>query len=140
MQAYQTPEFAFMGKGFGSHAMKVGDLIYFSGWIPITPEGELVTEIKAATVRTAGISYRVSLIPSQEQCIKNLGYSLKAAGSSWEKVVKTNVYLTDMKDFRAMNEAYMPLMPSPAPCRTCVQVAGLPKGSIVEIECIASAL
>ncbi|WVQ78693.1 hypothetical protein IAT38_000780 [Cryptococcus sp. DSM 104549] len=123
MQAYQAPEFSFMGKGFGSHAIKVGNVIYFSGWIPITPQGELVTEIKAAT----------------KQCIENLGFSLKAAGSSWEKVAKVNVYLTDMANFMPMNEAYMALMPDPAPARTCVQVAGLPKGSIVEIECIATA-
>ncbi|KAJ7071059.1 Endoribonuclease L-PSP [Mycena amicta] len=89
------------------------------------------------------------------QCINNLGKVLQAAGSSWEKVVKVNVYLDDMKNFKAMNEVYekesrsgfadilridaaLQLLPSPKPARTCIQAAHLPNSVDVEIEAIAT--
>ncbi|ORY26768.1 Endoribonuclease L-PSP/chorismate mutase-like protein [Naematelia encephala] len=120
MQHFNAPE---MPKGPGAHAVKVDatGTIYCSGWVPMTPDGQIITEIKEATKR----------------CITNLGYSLKAAGSSWEKVVKVNIFLADINDFAALNEVYIPLMPNPAPARTCIQAGALPKGSIVEMECIA---
>ncbi|KAG8802216.1 hypothetical protein FRC17_006466 [Serendipita sp. 399] len=73
-----------------------------------------------------------------EQVIRNLTNVLEAAGSAWEKVIKVNVYLTDMNDFTAMNEVYERLLPSPKPARTCVQVVKLPGGADVEMECIAA--
>ena len=65
--------------------------------------------------------------------------ALKDSGSSIDNIVKCNVYLKDMKDFAAMNEAYLEYFPDPKerPARTCVQVAGLPLGTDVEIECVA---
>ncbi|KAJ6621708.1 Endoribonuclease L-PSP [Mycena sp. CBHHK59/15] len=68
------------------------------------------------------------------QCIANLGNVLTAAGSSWDKVVKVNVYLKDMDNFGAMNE----LLPNPKPARTCIQAAKLPNDVDVEIEAIAA--
>ena len=64
---------------------------------------------------------------------------LDDSGSSINNIVKCNVYLTDMRDFGAMNEAYLEFFPDDKqrPARTCVQVAGLPLGTDVEIECVA---
>ncbi|KAF2000653.1 YjgF-like protein [Amniculicola lignicola CBS 123094] len=64
---------------------------------------------------------------------------LKDSGSDIKNIVKCNVYLKDMADFAAMNEAYLEFFPDPKemPARTCVQVAGLPLGTDVEIECTA---
>lgn len=99
----------------------------------------------------------------QAQCINNLGAVLKAAGSSWEKVVKVNVYLKNMDDFAAMNAVYekvrsttprikarasvvkhqetdcriVQLLPVPKPARTCIQAGKLPFDVDVEIEAIA---
>lgn len=72
------------------------------------------------------------------QCITNLGNVLNATGSSWEKVVKVNVYLKNMDDFAAMNEVYEKLLPNPKPARTCIQAGKLPNDVDVEIEAIAS--
>ncbi|KAJ4484737.1 Endoribonuclease L-PSP/chorismate mutase-like protein [Lentinula edodes] len=72
------------------------------------------------------------------QCIENLGNVLSAAGSSWEDVVKVNVYLKDMDNFSAMNEVYEKLLPSPKPARTCIQAGKLPNDVDVEIEAIAA--
>ncbi|KAF8316168.1 Endoribonuclease L-PSP [Clavulina sp. PMI_390] len=106
-----------------SHAVKVPGLIFLSGQTPVGPDGKVVGE-------TVG--------EHTAQCIKNLGEVLKAAGSSWEKVVKCNVYLKNMDDFAAMNAVYEKLLPSPKPARTCIQAAKLPNDVDVEIEAIAS--
>jgi 2-iminobutanoate/2-iminopropanoate deaminase len=73
-----------------------------------------------------------------KQCLDNLKAVLEAAGSSVEKVLKCNVYLTDIADFQAMNAAYHSFFSSNPPARTTVAVKDLPGGSPVEIECIAS--
>ncbi|KAH8122284.1 YjgF-like protein [Trichoderma asperelloides] len=69
----------------------------------------------------------------------NLKEVLELAGSSLEKVVKYNVYLADMKDFAAMNEAYIEFLPKPMPSRSCLQAVPPGDGTIIEIECIAQA-
>ncbi|KAG7099086.1 hypothetical protein E1B28_000961 [Marasmius oreades] len=107
-----------------SHATKVPGLIFLSGQTPVDKEGNLVP---------GGIREHTA------QVIKNLGNVLAASGSSWEKVVKVNVYLKDMNNFEAMNEMYEKLVPSPKPARTCIQAAKLPKDVDVEIEAIATA-
>ncbi|KAF9535441.1 Endoribonuclease L-PSP [Crepidotus variabilis] len=106
-----------------SHATKVGGLIFLSGQVPNGKDGKLVE---------GGIKEHTA------QCIKNLGNVLEAAGSSWEKVVKVNVYLKDMDNFAPMNEVYEKLLPTPKPARTCIQAAKLPNDVDVEIEAIAS--
>ncbi|KAJ7293548.1 Endoribonuclease L-PSP [Mycena rebaudengoi] len=107
-----------------SHATKVPGLIFLSGQTPTDSTGKVVA---------GGIQEHTA------QCIGNLGKVLAAAGSSWEKVVKVNVYLKNMDDFSAMNEVYEKLLPNPKPSRTCIQAAKLPNDVIVEIEAIAAA-
>lgn len=105
-----------------SQGMIVGDLVFTSGQIPLNPEsGELVTEISKATV----------------QVMANLSAVLEAAGSSLEKVIKTTIFLQDLNDFEKVNEIYGDYFKDNLPARSCVQVAKLPKGTIIEIEAIA---
>jgi 2-iminobutanoate/2-iminopropanoate deaminase len=72
-----------------------------------------------------------------KQCLENLKTVLEAAGSSMDKVLKCTVFLTDIKDFAAMNEAYHTYFPANPPCRTTIAAKELPAESPVEIECIA---
>jgi len=105
-----------------SQAMKVGNLVYTSGQIPIDPKtGELVAQDVAGQT---------------EQVMKNLGAVLTAAGSSFEKAVKTLCFLKDMGDFAAFNAVYAKYFTG-NPARSCVAVAALPKGALVEVEVIA---
>jgi len=71
------------------------------------------------------------------QVLRNLAAILEAAGTSLDRVVKTTVYLADMNDFAAMNEAYGTYFMSPAPARATVQAARLPRDARVEIDLIA---
>ena len=105
-----------------SQAMVVGNLLYTSGQIPIDPESGSIeaTDIKAQT----------------EQVCKNLAAVLEAAGTSFDKVVKTTCFLADMADFASFNEVYARYFTS-CPARSCVAVKALPKGSLVEVEAIA---
>jgi 2-iminobutanoate/2-iminopropanoate deaminase len=108
-----------------SQAIVAGGLVHCSGQIGIDPaSGELVS--KSVTVQT-------------ERVLENLGAVLEAAGSGFERVVKCNVYLTDMGDFAEMNEVYARYFPDPPPARACVQVSRLPKDVQVEIDCVALA-
>ncbi|MEM9136383.1 MAG: RidA family protein [Cyanobacteria bacterium P01_F01_bin.42] len=102
-----------------------GSFLFASGQIALSPEsGELVGGDDVAA--------------QAEQVMKNLGEVLKAAGSKWDKVVKTTVFLTDMNDFAAVNAVYGQYFQSEtAPARACVEVCRLPKNVKVEIDCIA---
>jgi 2-iminobutanoate/2-iminopropanoate deaminase len=109
-----------------SQAIRVGDTLFTSGQIPIDPAtGNLVS---------GGIAEQTTRV------LENLKAVLAAAGVSFTHVVKTTVFLKDMKDFAAMNEIYATYF-SPhgaiPPARSTVQVAALPKDALVEIECIA---
>lgn len=105
-----------------SQAMIVGNLVYTSGQIAIDPAlGDLITgDVRAQT----------------EQVMKNLGAVLAAAGSSYEKAVKTTCFLADMADFAVFNEVYGAYF-TEKPARSCVAVKSLPKGALVEVEVIA---
>jgi len=105
-----------------SQAVKVGNLVFTSGMLPIDPAtGKIVDGgIKAQT----------------EQVLKNLLELFKAAGADKSKVVKTTVFIKDMNDFAAMNEVYQKYFTEDFPARTCVEVARLPKDALVEIECL----
>jgi len=106
-----------------SQAIKAGGFVFTSGQIPIDPlTGEFVA---------GGITEQT------EQVLKNLTAVLEAAGSSLEQVVKTTVFLADMKEFSAMNEVYAKFFPAPPPARSTVAAAGLPRDSRVEIEVVA---
>ena len=73
------------------------------------------------------------------QSLQNLTAILKAAGLNCENVVKTTVFLTNMNDFAAVNAIYSACFTGRKPARSCVQVAALPKGGLIEIECVAHA-
>lgn len=106
-----------------SQAIKIGDMIFTSGQIPINPETkELVTEIKKAT----------------KQSLTNIKNILEEAGTSMDKVVKTTVFVKDLNDFAAVNEVYATFFDGEPPARSCVQVAKLPLDAPVEIEVIAT--
>ncbi len=106
-----------------SQAVITGDLVFCSGQIPLNPETGTVdgNSIEAQT----------------RQCLKNLKAVLEAAGSSLQHAVKVNIYITDMKDFPAVNGIYAEYFEEPYPARACVQVAALPLGVMVEIEAVA---
>lgn len=107
-----------------SQAVKVGNLIFTSGQLPINPQnGELVADIEGAT----------------KQSLENVKAILESAGSSMSNIVKTVVFLRSMDDFAAMNTVYATYFPNNPPARSAVQVARLPKEAIVEIEAVALA-
>lgn len=107
-----------------SQAIKVDGFVFVSGQIPIDPKtGQFVA---------GGIQEQT------EQVLKNLSAVLNAAGSSLEQVVKTTVFLADMKDFTAMNEVYGKFFSDIPPARATVAAAGLPRDALVEIEAIAA--
>ena len=105
-----------------SQAMKVGNLVYTSGQIPIDPA-------------TGNIESQ-DITGQTEQVMKNLAAVLTAAGSSFGKAVKTLCFLKDMGDFAAFNEVYAKYF-TDKPARSCVAVAALPKGALVEVEVVA---
>lgn len=74
----------------------------------------------------------------QAQVIKNIGAILEEAGTSWDYVMKTTVFLANMSDYTAMNEVYGAILPSPKPARTAVEVGKLPGNFLIEIEAIAA--
>jgi len=122
-QAVSTPH-APRAIGPYSQAVRIGDLLFLSGQIPLDPEtGALIEGDIAAQTR---------------RVLQNLGAILDAAGASFANVARTTVYLADMADFAAMNEVYATFFESPAPARSTVQAAGLPKNARVEIDVIAS--
>ena len=105
-----------------SQAIICGNLVFTSGQIPINPA--------TAAVEAEGITAQA------EQVMKNLGEVLLAAGSSYERAVKTTCFLADMNDFAAFNEVYAKYF-TEKPARSCVAVKTLPKGVLVEVEVIA---
>ena len=105
-----------------SQAISAGNMVFTSGQIPLDP----------ATGAMVGTDIR----SQAEQVMKNLKQVLEAAGSSFYQVVKTTCFLADIADFAAFNEVYAAYITS-APARSCVAVKDLPKGALVEVECIA---
>ncbi|KAL7271261.1 hypothetical protein RUND412_005998 [Rhizina undulata] len=105
-----------------SQAIKANGLVFVSGQIPADKEGNVITgTIEECT----------------EAVFVNLTAVLKASGSSFNKVLKTTVFLDDMGNFARMNSVYEKYFSSHKPARSCVAVKTLPKGVQVEIECIA---
>lgn len=107
-----------------SQAMLAGGLLFTSGQIAINPESGTV---EAETIEGQA-----------EQVMKNLGALLEAAGSGFDRVVKTTCFLADIADFAAFNEVYAKFFTS-KPARSCVAVKDLPKGVLCEVEAIAEA-
>ena len=106
-----------------SQAIRIGQFVYTSGQIALEPtSGELVgSDVQAQT----------------HQVMNNLQAVLTTAGTSLANVVKTTVFLTRMSDFSAMNAIYAAYFSDPAPARSTVAVAELPRQALVEIECVA---
>ncbi len=106
-----------------SQAIQTGNMLFASGQVPIDPAtGELVA---------GGIEEQAKRV------FENITQVLAAAGANFDNVVKTTVFLTDLADFAAVNAIYGEYFTQPYPARSCVQVAGLPKGSLLEVELIA---
>jgi 2-iminobutanoate/2-iminopropanoate deaminase len=78
------------------------------------------------------------VVAQTAQVLQNLGAVLASAGATWTDVVKTTVFLTDMRDFARMNDVYAQVMGDARPARSTVQVSGLPRGVLVEIELVAA--
>ncbi|MEK7287812.1 MAG: RidA family protein [Elusimicrobiota bacterium] len=105
-----------------SQAIAVDRFVFVSGQIPVDPAGQLVSgNIQAQT----------------ERAIKNIEAILRAGGLDLSHVVKTTVYMKNLGEFAAMNEAYARFFTEPYPARATVEVSNLPKGATVEIEVIA---
>ena len=107
-----------------SQAIKVGNLIYTSGQIPIDPA--------TGTLVAGGIKEQT------RQSLLNVQAILKEAGLSMSSVVKTTVFMADMNDFADMNGVYAEFFTEPYPARSAVAVKALPKGALVEIEVVAA--
>ena len=107
-----------------SQAVRDGRLLFVSGQVALDPvSGELIAGDASAQT---------------ERVLESAGAILAAAGAALGDVVRTTVYLVDLADFGAMNVVYAGYFAAPAPARSTVQVAGLPKGARVEIDMIAA--
>lgn len=106
-----------------SQAVRFGDMLYCSGQIPLDPAtGEMVS---------GNISAQAEMV------MKNIEAVLTAAGTGFDNIVKSTVYLVDMGDFASVNEVYGRCFKNHKPARSTVAVKGLPRGALVEIEVIA---
>ena len=104
-------------------AVRIGDLVFTSGSIPLNLDGSLVEgDVRVQT----------------ERAMANLAAVLEAAGTSLAYAVKTTCFLADMNDFAAFNEVYARWVGDAKPARSTVQVARLPKDARVEVECVAT--
>lgn len=106
-----------------TQAIEAGGFVFVSGQLGMDPEtGNLAEGVEAQAKRA----------------LENIAAILEAAGLEMKDVVKVTIFLTDMGDFPKVNEVYAGYFSEPWPARACVAVAGLPKGALVEIECIAA--
>jgi len=105
-----------------SQGISYGDMIFCSGQIPLKPETMTLNQdsIEVAT----------------EQCILNLKAVLEEAGSSLDKTIKINIFVTDMGNFKQVNEVYAKFFGESKPARACVEVSALPAGAIIEMDAI----
>lgn len=102
-----------------------GQMVFVAGQIPLNPQTGEIVGADDITQQT-------------KQVMANIEAILKSAGASWENVVKTSVFISDLQNFTAMNRVYAQYFDeATAPARACVEVSRLPKDVLVEIECIA---
>lgn len=104
------------------HAVVVNNMVYTSGQIPLTLQGELVSE---------------DVQEQTKQVLDNLSAVLKDSGASLDSVVKTTIFISDMNDFPLINEVYGEYFNVHLPARSCVEVSRLPRDVKVEIETVA---
>jgi len=105
-----------------SQAIDTGSFVFVSGQLPVDPATGAIPDGAAAQA---------------EQAFANVRAILEATGLGLESVVKTTVFLADLADFAAVNDAYSRAFRAPFPARSCVQVAAIPKGARLEVEAIA---
>lgn len=105
-----------------SQGLVSGNLVFVSGQIPIDPKTGIMPE---------------SVEEQAKQVLKNLTGVLAEEGLTMKNVIKTVVFLADLADFQTVNAIYETFFSAPFPARSCVQVAAIPKGAKLEIECIA---
>lgn len=105
-----------------SQAVRAGDMLFTSGQLGLNPE----TGVLAEGVRAQA-----------DQALKNLGAILHEAGLDYKDVIKTVVFIKSMADFKTVNEVYAQYFTANYPARSCVEVAALPMGGLVEVECVA---
>jgi 2-iminobutanoate/2-iminopropanoate deaminase len=105
-----------------SQAIKANGMVYTSGQIALTPEGEMLEN---------------DVVIQTKQVLKNLSAVLEAAGSSLDRVIKTTIFLDSMDDFATVNEIYAEAFGDHKPARSTVAVKTLPKNALVEIDAIA---
>ena len=107
-----------------SQATVSGGLLFTAGQIALDPTtGEVITG---------------DVVAQTERVLQNLSAVLDSAGATWTRVLKTTVYLQDMADFPKVNEVYARVIGDARPARSTVQVAGLPRGALVEIDAIVA--
>ena len=108
-----------------NQAIKAGDFVYCSGQIAINPSSNKIDclgDIKAETT----------------QVLNNLKAVLEASGADLKDVIKTTIFLTDLNNFQIVNQIYSKFFENePSPARACVEVSSLPKGVLIEIDCVA---
>ena len=110
--------------GAYSQAVKLDNMIYLSGQIPLVPEKmEIISEDIESQI---------------EQVFKNLGQVLEASGSSYQKILKLNVYLTDLTHFGLVNKYMEEIFEKPYPARAAIGINQLPKDALIEIDAIAT--
>ena len=119
----ETPD-APAAVGAYSQATTDGDTVFTAGQIPMTPDGELLSEEPIAT--------------QTRQSLENVKAILEEAGLTMQDVLKVSVFMDDIDDFDEMNDAYSEYFQDNPPARSAVEVANLPKGVGVEIEAIAA--
>ena len=107
-----------------SQAVRAGNLVFVSGQIPLDPSTGKLIEDRSITAQT-------------RRSLQNLQGILAAAGMSTRNVVKVTIYLDDMENFKEMNEVYAEFFGSAPPARATVEVAALPLGVGIEVDCIA---
>lgn len=105
-----------------SQAVRAGGMLFTSGQLGLNPE----TGVLAEGVRAQA-----------DQALKNLGAILHEAGLDYKDVIKTVVFIKNMADFKTVNEVYAQYFTANYPARSCVEVAALPMGGLVEVECVA---
>ena len=116
------PKKAAPAAGPYNHAVRVGDMLFCAGQIPLDPNGNLVGgDVKAQT----------------ERVLENVKVILEDQGLNFKNVVKSTVFLTNLADFAGMNEIYSKYFTTDFPARSTIQVAALPRGANVEIEVVA---
>ena len=122
-QAISTPQ-APAAIGPYSQAIRVGNLIYTSGQIPINP--------------ATGVFVEGGIKEQTRHSLTNISAILEEAGLTMANVIKTTVFMADMNDFAEMNAVYAEFFAEPYPARSAVAVKSLPKGALVEIEVVAT--